>query len=241
MKHLALISFCLLISYVGSAQFVDADEKPMSKGIFQGFSVTVEDADTKSVEREWQQFMKDYSGKSKRSRRSGEITTTGAAIGGLTGDVVVYGSATDIGSSVRFTAWYETDAVFITANEVSEGEIINGIMERFIVHMKRVAIENELLMEEKALKEFQKDLKQAEKSEQRSHEEIARFEKKIAEAEASIEESVQMQVQKAAEIETQQRVIESVRVRLNNVSLAGDASVSPEDDNDGEEDNEKDE
>ncbi len=219
MKRICTVLIVIFVAYSGFSQYVKMDDKPMSKGVYPGFSVNIQGLDSKVVAKEWQQFMKDYSGKSKRDRKSKELVTTGAAIGGIGGDVTVYGSAAEIGTTVQYTAWFESDAIFVAEDETTQSDIVVGIMERFIVHMKRVRIESELEFEEKSLKMFQKELNQEEKNEKKNHSDIAKFQKKIEEAEVNISESRVFQEQKTLEIERQQEIVEGVKVRLSNVGL----------------------
>lgn len=228
MKNLFSLVAFLFVSFTMVGQYVDTGDKAMARGTYPAYTVTLEGVDAKTVEKEWQQFMKDYSGKSKRDRKSGEITTTGAAIGGIGGNANVYGSAVELGSNVQQTAWFESDEMYVSDAEPAQSDIAVGIMERFIVHMKRVRIESELDAEAKLLKDYQKALNQEEKNEQRQHDNIAKFEKKIQEAESAIVESKNLQEKKTEEIEAQQLVIEAVKKRLNNVGLEDEVEESLE-------------
>lgn len=204
------------------AQYVEMGEKPMSTGVNDAFTVDILGADEKAVQKEWSDFMKDFSGKTKRDRKSGEMRTERAAIGGIGGDVIAYATTTELGSKVKHTAWFESDGMFVSSGDKTKADIIVGVMERFIIHMKRVQIEEELDAEEKAMKDLQRELDKEEKNEERQHSNIEKYEQQIQEAEANIVESQEMQKQKAEEIESQQDVIEAVKVRLNNVGLGDD-------------------
>ena len=207
------------MTFTMMGQYVLVAEKPMTTGTHPAFTVTLEGVDEKVAEKEWERFMKDYSGKTKRDRKSGESLTTGAAIGGIGGNVNVHAHGVELGSNVQFTAWFESDDMFVSEDEAAQADVAVGMMERFIVHMKRVRIQNELDKEADQLKDLQKELNQEEKNEQRSEDSIEKYKQKIQEEEAAISESIAMQKQKTMEIKAQQVVIESVKNRLNNVSL----------------------
>jgi hypothetical protein len=229
MKNL-IISFVLLfLAATMFGQYVNTSEMAMTRGTFPAYTVTIAGVDGKTVEKEWQQFMKEYSGKSKRDRKSGEITTSGVAIGGIGGNANVYSTSVELGSNVQHTAWFESDEMYVSDAESAQSDVAVGIMERFIVYMKRVRIEEELEAEADALKNLQKDLNQEEKNEERQHDDIAKYEKKIQEAEAEISESKNLQKQKIQEIEAQQKVIEAVKVRLNGVGLEDEVEAEMED------------
>ena len=219
MKNFISAFALLFLSSTMFGQYVATGDKAMTRGTFPAYTVSIAGADAKIVEKEWQQFMKDYSGKTKRDRKSGEITTSGAAIGGIGGNANVYSLSVELGSNVQHTAWFESDEMYVSDAESAQSDIAVGIMERFIVHMKRVRIQGELDMEASSLKDLQKELNQEEKNEQRQHDDIAKYEDKIQEAESAISESKNMQKQKTQEIEAQQMVIEAVKVRLNGVGL----------------------
>ncbi len=219
MKNLISAFTLTLVSITLFAQYVEVDEKPMSTGINHGFTVEIDGLEEKTVQKEWQSFLKEYSGRSKRDRKSGEVQTTRAAIGGIGGDVNVYAITSEIGSKVKVSAFFESDGIFVSDDEAAQVDVAVGLMERFIVHTKRVRVEMELEGEEKTMKDLQKDLDKEERNEQRQHDTIEKCEKQIQEAEAAIVESQEMQKLKAEEIAEQQKIVEAVKVRLNNVSL----------------------
>jgi len=207
------------------AQYVEISDMPMSMGTNTGFTVSIDDMDEKTVQKEWESFMKEYSGKSKRDRKTNEVLTSKTAIGGVGGNVNVYSSSTEVGSRVKHTVWFESDGMFMNEGQTAQTDVAEGIMERFIVHMKRVGIQNELDAEEDTMKDLQKELDKEEKNEDRQHDNIEKYEKQIQEAKAEIVESKQIQEQKTQEIEAQQNIIEAVQMRLSNVSLEDDDDV----------------
>lgn len=206
-----------------NAQHVEIDDKAMSAGVQSAYAVSIENSTEKIVQKEWQSFMKEYSGKTKRDRKSGEMRTTGAAIGGIGGNANLFATSSAIGSRINHTVWFESEGEFVSpSTDQAAADVAVDIMEQFILHMKRTNIQLELKTEETTMKTLQKALTKEEKNEQKQHDIIAKAEKQIEEAKAEIEASKERQIQQADDIEKQQGVIEKVKVRLENVSLDGD-------------------
>lgn len=225
MKHILYLALTFLSLSFVQAQHVEISDKAMSAGVNSAFTVSIDNSTEKVVQKEWQAFLKEYSGRSKRDRKSGEIRTTGAAIGGIGGNANVFATSMAIGSRVNHTVWFESDGTFISPDDdQAAADVGIDIMEQFILHMKRTNILGEIKTQEVLLKSLQKTLTKEQKNEQRQHDIIAKAEKQIEAAKAEIEASKQRQTEQSTGIETQQGVIEAVKIRLENVSLESDDS-----------------
>jgi hypothetical protein len=224
MKNLLLLILFTSLSVCTFAQ-VTIMESPMSKGTFTSFSVDAEEVEQKITEREWETYLKDYKGRSKKDRKSREIRTDRLNIGGLGSNLIVFAVAIDQGSHIKMTAWFESDGVFISEDNESAVDIIENLMDRFKIHMKRVKIQMELDMENDNLKKLHKELSKMESEEKKNHDNIAKYQQRIADAESDIKNLVEQQATKAQEIEGQQLIIEKVKKRLNKVGLEEDGEL----------------
>ena len=210
-----MLFFCLISSQVFSQ--ISFGEKPMSLGNQPAYTLDIDFDDSKLVEKEWQSFLKEVKGKSKKDKKADEIVTEKVAMVGLGAVTTIHAKVHDVGPKTKLTTWVIGDGKFVDDSNESQQGIVEDLLQQFAFHMQRVEIQMELDGEEKTLKTQQKSLDRLMKDEKKNHENIAKYEQKILEAKADIERLVEEQKIKATEIEDQQKIIEEVTTRLQSV------------------------
>lgn len=210
--------FAISCTFFSFAQVSEA-EKPMSTGVENALSIRLLNTTEKDVEKIWKTYTKDYKGKMKKDRKTGEIFTDNANIPELSSNTVdLFAKMTTVGEEVMFSVWFDLGGSFLSsqthADKYGQAE---KILLLFALEVSQKTITDELGSEEDILKKQTKELEQLEKENTKLHSNIEDYKKKIAEAEAAIEKNVAEQENKKVEIQKQEVVVGKVKKKLSEV------------------------
>ncbi len=199
------------------AHIYESDES-MSKGIKNAIIVEMESKDQKLVETVWKKFMKDYGGKTKKSKGGrNEYTTTGAEIVGINGvnSLDIYSSAgTGASGNIEMRVWFDMGEEYLESNRTSQYAEAERLLQKFAHEVKVENTKEELKEAEKTLRNYERELKSLASKNESLYKDIANYEKKIAEAKESIITNDQQQVDANKKIELQGQLIDEIDRRL---------------------------
>lgn len=198
---------------------VEEAEKPMSTGVENSLNIRLLDASEKDVERLWKAHIKEYKGKTKKDRRSGEIFTDDATVPSLSANTIdMYAKMNKVGNEVLFSVWYDLGGQFLSSSTHPDkyGQAEKMLL-LFALEVSKKVISDELASEEGTLKKQEKDLEKLEKENAKLHSDIEMYKQKIAEAELAIEQNVVNQDNKKVEIENQKGKVQQVKTKLEAV------------------------
>jgi hypothetical protein len=221
-KTLTFLTFIFLTQAIFAQDKVKFMDKTMSLGNKPSFYVEVEEYDEKNTAKAWEEFIKQY-GKSKYNKKAKEYFVNKVNIPAISG-----GNQLDVytqieGSKNQSTAyvWVDLGGAFANPSEhQGQSAGIKNFLNDFYVFARKRAVNDELKAEEKKQKDLEKDLSRLETKNSDLHKEIEKLQEKIKQAENDIVTNLTQQDDKRVEIKKQQRVVESVVDKLNNVGKA---------------------
>lgn len=214
--------FTLIIALLGTsisfAQVEEAD-KPMSTGVENSLNIRLLNANEKDVEKLWKAYIKEYKGKTKKDRRTGEIFTDDALIPEISANTVdLYAKMNTVGEEVLFSVWTDLGGEFLSsASHPDKYNQAEKMLLLFALEVSGKVISDELSAEEDTLKKHEKELTKLEKENTKLHQDIEMYKQKILEAEAAIETNVANQENTKVAIEKQKVVVEKVKTKLEAV------------------------
>lgn len=202
------------------ASIYESDES-MSKGIQNAIIVEVASTNEKLVETVWKKFIKDYGGKTKRSKGGkNEYTTTGAEIVGINGvnALTVYSSSnTGASGNIEMSIWFDMGEEYLESGRASQYAEAERMLQKFAHEVKITNTKEELRMAEKKLKSMENDLKSLKRQNEGYHKDIENYEKKIEEAKESIITNVEQQDDSTKKIELQNMLVDEIDRRLRSM------------------------
>lgn len=218
-RQFFLIFLFSCFSVIGYGQF-EYQALTMSEGIHEAVLFNINQVDSRTVEKLWDDFIDEFGGKTKRKRREGEYQTEGASIVQLTGTkpVNVFFKAEDFGDNSRVSVWFKTDGAFLefSSNPGMQKQVVTLLSD--FKHSIKVHLANEQMeQEEKKLKDLERELGKLERMKERYEKEIERAKETIADNEQNLEENKALQEAKVTEIEAQKLIVEKVLQMLNDL------------------------
>jgi len=217
MKFLVAIIFAVSFMPFASAQIMES-AKPMSQGNNNAMTVTLPDTDVKVVEKEWEDFIKDYKAKLRKIKKSSEIFGDDARIESISKNTVdVYALVSERGDDTELTVWYDLGGAYLNSKDhPTQYGNAQKMLNDFSGIVSKTYIANILNEEEKKLKDLEKTLEDIEKSQEDSLKDIEKYEEKIVEEKANIEECKSKKEAAMKDVESQKMVVKKVKTQLNN-------------------------
>ncbi len=201
------------------ARVFESDES-MSQGIQNAIVVKLVTADEKLVEDVWKKYMKDYGGKTKKSKGGrNEYTTTGAEIVAINGvsPINIYSRASKEGSGsgdMEMMVWFDLGDEFLESGRSKNYGEVERMLQKYAHEVKIENTRAELKGFEKKLKTMEGDLKQLTRQNESYHKNIKSYEKKIEEAKENIVINHEQQVNTNQKIDLQKQLIDEIDRRL---------------------------
>lgn len=215
MKKTILFILAISFSFATFAQItIDESVKLMSKGSNNAYVLTFPDVETKTIEKGWKDFMKDYKAKPKFDKKTQEYFADNAKIKDMSDNVVdVYSKlekSTD-GNAVM-TIWFDLGGAYVDSKtHPDQSAIAQQMLQKFIFESNKELAEAIVKAEEKELDALNGDLKKLEKQNENYHDDIRKAEEKIAKLKADIDSNLIEQTAKKEEIGTQEAVVKEVK------------------------------
>ena len=190
MKKRFQIVVVLLISIISvtTAQ-VSEEEKAMSQGINNAVVVNIPETNTKIAEKVWKDYAKQFSGKTKRNRKSEEWVTSGGKIAGIGGvkEMTLYTQIQSDNEEVEVSLWVPMEEGYLTSTDYPEEyKEAEKIMNDYALEVRIETVKQELKGEEKTLEKHERDLKKLKKDNEGYHKDIENAEKDIENSEAAL-------------------------------------------------------
>ncbi|MEO1259723.1 MAG: hypothetical protein AAFZ15_13040 [Bacteroidota bacterium] len=190
----------------------------MSKGLQNAIIVEVPSSNEKLVEGVWKKFIKDYGGKTKRTKGNrNESTTTGAEVVGINGvnSLTIYSKAiSGTSGDIEMCIWFDMGEEFLESNRKSQYDEAELMLQKFAHEVRIENTRGELKVAEKTLKKYEGNLKTLQRQNEGYHKDIANYEKKIEEAKDNIITNDEQQVSTNEKIELQMQLVDEIDRRL---------------------------
>ncbi|MEL6637137.1 MAG: hypothetical protein AAFR05_10340 [Bacteroidota bacterium] len=210
-----------LLPLLGTVLFLNAQVNTksmvMSQGNHPALAVFIKSTDTKTVEEAWNKFIKKYKGKTKELKKNSEFFTDDAEIKDMSSNTVdVYAKVLKKEDGSELLVWFDLGGAYLSAaTHPDRYPVAMTMLENFRLSISRTAMEEEIKVQEAALKKLNGELSGLEKEESGAEADIVKYEKKIEEAKQKIAEVQADQKTKEVEIESQQRLIKDLKGKLN--------------------------
>ncbi len=218
MKQLLLIA-ALAVSSFGFSQEVKTTEKSISfaNGSHNAVVVSIPYAKKEQVEKALRSEMKDWGGKF--SSDKGEYSASQTSMKAM-GDKMFDGYAKIIESGDNIEVAFAVDlgGAYMTSSQHSaQFKYIQEKAKKFAVSAASSAVDDELAVEAKLLKEMEKNKSDLEKSIESDKNDIEDYKKKIADAEQRIKDNESALAKKGEEISTQTTKIGDVEKKKKSI------------------------
>lgn len=218
MKRILLLLTLLAVNLPTWAQ-VSEQFATMSQGSNNALSMQLDGVDVKTAEKVWSKYVKDFKGKAKKDRKTGEWMVDDLTIPSISPNTIdVYATFEESGTGVSTRVWMDLGGAFLASNTHADrfSKAIE-FMDGFGLEIEIESIKQRLDGEEGALKGLEKELEGFLRDQKSEEENIARYEEKIRESEQKIQESIQQQGIKSTEIESQKATIEATKAELKSL------------------------
>jgi hypothetical protein len=210
----------LAISTFAQVSPVREMDKTMSFGTRPCFRLEFAGADDGKVADLWEDFVKErFGAKLKKDKKSGERYATEVSASSLSSSpVTIRSSVEKSGKDAALNVWFDLGAGFLNRREQPQAaNAAVSLLSDFYVVVRKEVIGEELRVGEKKLKDLEGDKRKLEKQNDGLHKDIEDYKAKIKKAEEEIVRNEQAQNTNVADQDAQRRVIESIRLRLQNV------------------------
>lgn len=196
-------------------------DKSMSFGTRPCFRVEFQGADNSLVADLWKSFAKErFSAKLKKDKKSGEFYADKVNGSISPNQFTIRSTVEEIGdNSAALNVWFDLGSGFLNRREYpqSANEVVSTLSD-FYVEVRREIISREQKAAENHLKELENNKRKLEKENDTYYKDIEDFKAKIKKAEEDIIKNEQLQNSNVADQESQRRLIEEIKLRLQNVN-----------------------
>ncbi len=218
MRILATVTFVFFM-LTGFSQVTEGT-KNMSLGSNNSLTISLKGTQSKAVDAAWTKYLKDYKGKTKMNKKSGELFSDNATVEGMSANTVdIYSKTVQNGENVELTVWFDLGGAYVTSASHPEAYTVGDkILTEFSQTVSTAAIEEEIKMEEDAMGKMENDLKSLIKEKSNLTDEIAKCEAKIAEAKAKIETNEAAQAEQQKLMDAQKEKVKMVKSKLKSVN-----------------------
>ena len=213
---LSIWSLCICTFCALNAQVLE-DKMQMAYGQQNALIIEFTDADSKLVDKEWREFMKDY-GRLKKVKKADEFVIEDAQIidvGGVD-RIDVYSRIERMGKEGgRLITWFAVGSGYVNSESTPDAYVgATELLQRFEHRMGVRKIEIELEVEEKEMKKIDTRMTKLQKDNEKYHKEIEKCKERITTMEENITKNLEEQELAQKEIEMQTTVLDAIKERL---------------------------
>ena len=224
-KKYFLLAPCLLIFACAEAQdslYVTQEQKEMSHGIHNGYTVNVPQARLKDVVNAWKKYIRRGETKSSVESNNDEYQITGTALVNITPQPMnVYAQIKEAEKFIRVTAYFTADDSIYLSSAVNpdQSEAASRMMKDFARAQYRLAVEHELDAETDNLKKLEDEKEDLINDNEKADRNINEYERKISKAKADIETNGVEQSKRRADVANQKEIVRSTTPKTETYDL----------------------
>lgn len=222
MRILKFTIFCMSILFFGqvNGQTVTEMTLPMSQGSKNALVLKFPKTDAKEVEKTWTKYLKDYDGKTKKNKKTGELFTDNALIEAMSQNTVdIYTQVKpQKGGGTHLIVWFDLGGAYLASQtHAAQYAVANKMLQKYANTISVTIAEDVVKEEEKALKEADDKLSKLDKTEADMKKDIADYQAKIKELEAEIKKNQAKRQAQAKVVEEQRAKTEKAKKALKDV------------------------
>ncbi|MCB0559655.1 MAG: hypothetical protein H6573_03030 [Lewinellaceae bacterium] len=221
MKPLVIFLAFSLVAWNSVQAQISEQIKKMSQGANNALMLEIPNTDSKLAGEVWKDYMKSfYDTKPKWERKADEWFCDNAEITaiGRGNTIDIYASSEEKGNDVLFSVWFDLGGAYLSSREHTDPYLeAEKLMMRFALEVAQEKTRRELNAENDQLKKLQRDLDRLKSLNDRYHKDIERAEEAIKNAQQNIVDNQKMQEDMLRQITEQEKLIEGVQKRLNDL------------------------
>lgn len=198
---------------------VTEGNETFSTGGHPAFITTIYEADKSDVMKGWKDKLNDFKD-NKVQIKGSEIIADNILIkdwGNNTVDIYSHFEENKSDKTIKMAVAVDLGGAYLTSSDKVKADYMMKLMKEFAVKATKEPLEGVVKDQEKALSKLQDNQKDLESANKGYKGDIADYQDKIKKAEANIKTNEENQVKKKAEIETQKKVVEEAKKKLNGV------------------------
>ncbi len=214
---LAFLLFVSICSFCQTQVLIEDTLRPISKGLFNGYSTVVAKAALKDVEKDWTKYIAEGS-KAKAVAVNGEINIVGASVKNISPKpLIIYSKLLETTEGVKLSAWFtENDSVFISKDSVGEKHLaVQKYLRDFVVRELKQAATAELNTEKEKQTALEKELAGFVKLEEKSNKKISENQRSIQRANDNISSTNEDIQRKDGQISSQKSMVQTTAADAN--------------------------
>ncbi len=197
---------------------VSESNENIGNGKNNSLVVTIYEASTSDIEKEWKSIMKNYGAKVSSKKEIFADDATIKAIGPNTVDIYARAENNKNGS-VKFVVGFDLGGAFLSSSQHSaEFKEAKNIVHNFAVKMSKEAVEAQFKEAEKQQKKNEKDFDSLVKDKSSLEKDIENYKSKIKSAEENIQKNLKEQEAKKKEVEAQKVVMSDLEKKAKAIN-----------------------
>ncbi len=213
------IIFCSLIfsfiSLAVTAQIKEAEGK-MSQGQKPCMVVTFENAEAEVLEESWIDYQKNFKGKTKKDKKSGEIFSDDSEIKEISDNTVdLYSRVDQNGKNVELRVWFDLGGAYMSAAaHPDKARSAKTYLANFEKEYGKEVVTMQIDEKEDQIKDLEKEIKNIEKENKDMSQEIEKMEEKIKEYQKTIKENEKVKSEKESALKSEQQALKTLESTL---------------------------
>ena len=217
--NLLFMVFFSVSTTILSAQEIIEMPMPMSEGTNNAMVINLPKTSAKDAEKAWEKHIKDYDGKTKKNKKTGEIFTDNAMIETMSKNTVdVYAIVKEQGKGSKVMVWIDLGGAYLaSATHPEQYKVAQSILNEYTAKISVGMAEEIYETEKEALEKEEDKLSKLDKNEADMKKSIADLQKKIKELEAEIKKNAEVRKAQAETVETQRVKTEKAKKALEDV------------------------
>lgn len=217
MKKILTLAIIFLLSGNFYAQKISVKQRneTIGNGNNPALVATIFEADVSTIEKEWKSLMKSHDAK---MTMGGEILADNARFKEFENTCDVYCRIKNVSDTEKeLMVAVDMGGAFLSGKHPAQQKKIENMMYDFAVRLTKDAIAVQVKEAEKIQKRMIKDQENLEDDKKQMLKDIENYKTKIADRENSIIENTKFQETKKAEIASQNKLVETIKGKLNSV------------------------
>ena len=213
MKKVIVLALAVVCStFIFAQNTISESVMNMSKGNNNSFTTDLPTNDKKIMENAWKSLIKDYKGKVKYDKKSGEYFADDVKVVGMGANTVdIYAKL----NNSTITVWYDLGGAYLSSADHSDYiTAVETMLNQYGKDLSKELADDNLKIQEKMLDNLNDDLKKIEKEHSSLLGDIEKAKQAIAEAERKIEANLKDQEVKKGEIEVQADAVKKAKSHL---------------------------
>lgn len=217
--NLSLIALFIFSAQIIFAQQVTETSMSMSQGTNNALTVNLPKTAVKDVEKAWAKHLKDYSGKTKKNKKTGETFTDNALIEAMSKNTVdIYSVVKEEKGGSQLTVWFDLGGAYLNSTaHPTQYKVAQSILAEFTAKISVGMAEDLYKIEAVALEKEEVKSSKLDKNEADMKKSIADYQKKIKELEEEIKKNAEARKAQAAVVEAQRVKTEKAKKVLDSV------------------------